>query len=89
MKKYVLTKEVEAISRIDDWVYRHSINDDYKEIDDAINTLQKMAYKSTIGKWLGKPIAGYSTVRCSNCNAAFMENNGRWKYCPECGITME
>ena len=40
-------------------------------------------------KWLGKPLGGYSTVRCSNCNMTFKENSGRWKYCPECGAKME
>lgn len=40
-------------------------------------------------KWLGKPLGGYSTVKCSNCNMSFKENNGRWKYCPECGAKMD
>ncbi len=40
-------------------------------------------------KWIGKPIAGYSTVRCSNCKSVFRENRGRWKYCPECGANMD
>ena len=39
--------------------------------------------------WIGKPIAGYSTVRCSNCKSIFRENNGRWKYCPDCGAKMD
>lgn len=41
------------------------------------------------GYWKGKPIAGYSTVRCSECGEAFMENNGKWNYCPNCGAKME
>lgn len=41
------------------------------------------------GKWIGKPIAGYSTVRCSVCKEAFTENTGRWNYCPNCGARME
>ena len=40
------------------------------------------------GHWVGKPIAGYSTVRCSVCGEAFLENNGKWKYCPNCGAKM-
>ncbi len=40
-------------------------------------------------KWLGKPLGGYSTVRCSNCRRTFAENSGRWKYCPECGAKMD
>lgn len=41
------------------------------------------------GHWIGKPIAGYATVRCSNCKEAFNENNGKWLYCPCCGAKMD
>ena len=41
------------------------------------------------GYWKGKPLAGYSTVKCSACGSAFMENNGKWKYCPDCGAKMD
>ena len=41
------------------------------------------------GYWKGKPLAGYSTVRCSVCGHAFMENSGKWKYCPDCGAQMD
>lgn len=41
------------------------------------------------GKWIGKPIAGYSTVRCSECGDVFLENNGKWEYCPNCGCKMD
>lgn len=40
------------------------------------------------GHWEGKPIAGYSTVRCSECGDAFVENSGKWNYCPNCGADM-
>ena len=40
-------------------------------------------------RWRGKPIAGYSTVVCTNCNARYEENTGRWKYCPNCGAKMD
>lgn len=40
------------------------------------------------GKWIGKPIAGYCTVRCSVCKDVFRENNGRWNFCPDCGADM-
>lgn len=40
------------------------------------------------GRWKGKPIAGYSTVRCSVCGEVYTENNGRWLYCPNCGSKM-
>lgn len=41
------------------------------------------------GYWKGKPIAGYSTVRCSECGETFIENNGKWNYCPNCGARMD
>lgn len=41
------------------------------------------------GYWKGKPIAGYSTVRCSECGDVFMENSGKWNYCPNCGTKMD
>lgn len=41
------------------------------------------------GKWIGKPIGGYSTVRCSVCGDVFLENNGKWNYCPNCGAKMD
>ena len=41
------------------------------------------------GHWEGKPIAGYSTVRCSECGEVFMENRGKWNFCPNCGAYME
>lgn len=40
------------------------------------------------GHWEGKPIAGYSTVRCSECGDVFTENSGKWNYCPNCGAYM-
>ena len=40
------------------------------------------------GYWKGKPIAGYCTVRCSVCGSAFLDNDGRWNYCPHCGADM-
>ena len=41
------------------------------------------------GRWKGKPIAGYSTVKCSECGYVFMENSGKWNYCPNCGAKMD
>lgn len=41
------------------------------------------------GKWIGKPLAGYCTVKCSCCGDAFIDNDGRWGYCPTCGARME
>lgn len=47
------------------------------------------AKPETHGHWKGKPIAGLGTVRCSECNSCFIENNGRWRYCPYCGAKMD
>lgn len=41
------------------------------------------------GRWKGKSIAGYSTVKCSECGYVFMENSGKWNYCPNCGAKMD
>ena len=41
------------------------------------------------GYWKGKPLAGYCTVRCSVCWSAFLDNAGRWNYCPNCGAKMD
>lgn len=40
------------------------------------------------GTWIGKPIAGYCTVRCSVCGDVFLENSGKWNFCPNCGADM-
>jgi DNA-directed RNA polymerase subunit RPC12/RpoP len=40
------------------------------------------------GYWKRKPIAGCSAVRCSECENVFLENNGKWNYCPNCGTRM-
>lgn len=40
------------------------------------------------GRWIGKPISGFDTVRCSVCMETFSENSGRWKFCPNCGAIM-
>lgn len=40
------------------------------------------------GKWIGKPIAGYCNIRCSECEEIYY-NNGKWKYCPNCGARMD
>lgn len=41
------------------------------------------------GRWIGKPIAGYSTVRCSLCDNVLIENDGKFPYCPYCGYPMD
>ena len=41
------------------------------------------------GHWIGKPIAGYCTVRCSVCGEVLLANDGRFPYCPWCGAKMD
>lgn len=41
------------------------------------------------GKWIGKPIAGYCTVRCSVCGDVLLMNDGKYRYCPNCGARMD
>lgn len=47
------------------------------------------ARENVRGYWIGKPLAGYSKIRCSACRCVFMNATGKWKYCPECGAKME
>lgn len=60
----------------------------------AISTVLKLIPTADVveinrGYWKGKPIAGNCTVRCSVCGSAFLENDGKWNYCPNCGAKME
>jgi len=41
------------------------------------------------GYWRGKPILGFCTVWCSVCGEPYLENDGRWRYCPNCGAKMD
>ena len=41
------------------------------------------------GHWIGKPLGGYATVRCSVCKNVLIENEGKWQYCPHCGAKMD
>lgn len=50
---------------------------------------EELAELKRHGKWIGAPLAGYATVRCSECGDVFFENTGRWHYCPNCGAKME
>ena len=60
------------------------------EIEFTTPSGKKVMYaKVRHGKWIGKPIAGYSTVKCSECGDVFLENDGRWNYCPKCGCKMD
>lgn len=69
--------------------YRHEIYIDKQEVLARLKLLPSVNPEQKKGKWIGKPIAGYSTVRCSVCNDVFRENEGRWNFCPNCGAEME
>ena len=58
----------------------------YWEIEDA-PTVE--AVEVVHGKWIGKPIAGFSDVRCSVCGVIYTKNRGTWVYCPYCGAKMD
>ena len=65
----------------------------FKAMEETVNqqaeNFQKLlAEERKHGHWIGKPIAGYSMVRCSVC-FAFANNIERWNYCPNCGAKME
>lgn len=75
---------------------RKANNHDYEPTpnwNDAIAIFHSMPTVDAVdvvhGYWKGKPIAGYCTVRCSVCGSAFLDNDGRWKYCPNCGTKMD
>ena len=55
----------------------------------AENFIKLLAEERKHGHWIGKPIAGYGTVRCSVCKSKFINNAGQWNYCPSCGATMD
>lgn len=54
----------------------------------AENFIKLLAEERKHGHWIGKPIAGYATVRCSVCKSKFTKNTGQWDYCPKCGAVM-
>lgn len=62
---------------------------EYAKLEDALNKIPAADVAPVVhGEWIGKPIAGYSSVRCSNCRTVYSDNNGRWNYCPNCGAIM-
>mgnify|MGYP003307989018 CR=1 FL=1 len=75
------------------YLYEHIRNDNLRIYAEVCNYLKDFpeveAEHKKHGHWIGKPIAGYSTVKCSHCHNIFLENKGTWKYCPECGARME
>lgn len=62
---------------------------EYAKLEDALNNIPAADVSPVVhAEWIGKPIAGYSSVRCSNCRTVYSDNNGRWNYCPNCGAIM-
>lgn len=62
--------------------------------DGLVEAIRIVEYATTVeerkhGHWIGKPIAGYGTVRCSVCKSKFTNNAGQWNYCPSCGAAMD
>ena len=65
--------------------YGRAVSDIYHIIKDQ-STIE--AIPVVHGEWIGKPLGGYSKVRCSNCKRAFLENQGKLNFCPNCGADM-
>lgn len=63
------------------FVTKEAIN---QQAENMLNNFKLIKY----GEWIGKPIAGYGTVKCSVCKTTFNNNNGKWRYCPICGTQM-
>ena len=74
-----------ALQMMDDTHTADKIMDGLRRAEIVINELPSAQPERKKGKWMGKPIAGYSTVRCSVCGDAFLENSGKWNFCPNCG----
>lgn len=72
-------EELDSIDHVPQWVF--------DRLTKKIENLPPSPSRPQ-GYWKGKPIAGFTTVRCSCCGTAFCENEGLWKYCPECGADM-
>lgn len=56
-------------------------------VEYAIKTAPTFERES--GYWIGKPIAGYGTVKCSCCGTNYNGNSGKWTFCPTCGAIMD
>lgn len=49
--KKIINKYMLSYSAIDDWIYKHSINDDHRELDDDMKNIVTMI--KTIAVYLG------------------------------------
>lgn len=75
---------------VDDALYsvRH-VKPEYKSLYLAHFLISKgITFPERTGHWIGRPIAGYCDVRCSECKSVFSSNSGKWNFCPECGVRM-
>ena len=80
-----ITRE-DAIKILKDTLYDERTPNNYIQ---AVRMGREALENQKTGHWIGKPIAGRGTVRCSNCYHHFYENAGLWVYCPDCGAKME
>lgn len=55
---------------------------------DLVSAVIQIQPECKKGKWTGKSIAGVYVACCSVCGKAFIENDGRWSFCPSCGADM-
>ena len=62
-------------------------SDEFREQLDMMETVN--AEPVVHAHWVGKPLTGCATVKCSNCGMLFLSNNGKWNYCPDCGAKMD
>lgn len=90
MKEYIerdaALKQIEEMHTGEDWmVSQYNADWIYSFLDTlpAADVVERVR-----GEWIGKPIAGYTTVKCSVCRSAFSANTGRWNFCPNCGADM-
>ena len=95
-----LISRAETIKAINTWdkfgvddrcrvVRWHEGLEPYVHLRDVVTAIVNMPSAEQVGHWIGKPIAGYCRVRCSVCGDVFLENDGRWNYCPNCGARMK
>ena len=69
------------------WEKKYMLNCNIEVCKIALESLKQPEQKK--GYWIGRPIAGCATVRCSVCTELFWKNRGRWNFCPNCGAEME
>lgn len=51
ISKEIINKYMRSYSAIDDWIYSHGVNDDYKDLDDDMKNILTMI--NTIAVFLG------------------------------------